>query len=182
MDGKPSVRLQTISPHLLSKVPFIDISPVNSPRGLPDLTHSGPISPPDSDLLSVVYGSGPDEAVQLHDGVEWAGDSPEATSDHDSYLILSDDALFSESVRFPSPSCSSVVDTGNGGSTLSLSTSPQDICLSTQENPLLADATDHCALEPRNAPSKAKKPRIILRLPQPKTQVLRLNQPKPVVR
>ncbi len=173
---------------MLSKVSFTDISTGDSPHDLPELTHSGPASPPDSDHPSLMVDFGPGQTIQhkdLRDELDWLEDSPETTSDEYKLPMPGEDALFSRYLRSPSPSCSSTKGFGdnNNGSIHSHTVTPSNICLSAKEDPHLAGLIDQNTVKPNAVPVKAKTPRITLRIrqpdPRPKPKLLlRLSQPK----
>lgn len=191
LDRKAPDGIQTVSPHMLSKVSLTDMPADENRQDLPELTHSGPTSPPDSDDLSLMDDCCPGETIlhkELHDELEWLRDVPETVSDEYKPPLPREDALFSQYLRSRSP-CSStkgIGDNNNDGGIHSHTATLSDVCLSTEENPHPADSIDHNTVQPKSVPIKAKQARITLRLRQPKPKskprtLLRLSQPKPAL-
>lgn len=188
IDRVSSDGIQTASPHMLFKVSFTDTSTSDTSHVLPELTHSGSTSPPESDHLSLMNDFDPGQIIQhkdLRNELEWPKDSPETTSDEYKLLMQCEDAFFSQYLRSRSPSCSSTksFDDNNDESIHSHMMTPSNICLSEEENPHLTDSIDQNTVKTKDVPVKAKKPRITLRIrqpdPRPKPKVLlRLSQPK----
>lgn len=183
LDEEASHKSQTMPPHMIFQVPFIDLSAGDSPQDLPKLTHSGPSSPPDSDDFYLIEDFDPGKTIhqkEISDKAERSIDSGEKKDP-----VADDDALFSQYLRSRSPSCSSVKgindDTRDGSIHSTPAGNTSNICLFAPE--ALPDPTDHNSIEPRSGAPKVRKPRITLRLrqpvPRPKPKVsLRLSQPK----
>jgi len=183
LDEEASHKTQTMPSHMMSKVPFIDLSAGGSPQDLPKLTYSGPSSPPDSDDFYLIEDFDPCKTIyqmEVSDKAERSIDFGEKKDP-----VADEDALFSQYLRSRSPSCSSVKgnndDTRDGSIHFSPTGNTSNICLFASE--ALPDSTDHNSIESRSAPPKVRKPRITLRLrqpvPRPKPKVsLRLSQPK----
>ncbi|KAK3175952.1 hypothetical protein OEA41_007274 [Lepraria neglecta] len=95
----------TVTPHMLSKVSFTDLSADDDRENVPPLTHSGTTSPPESDPSSLTDNLVFGHSVQhqcLRDELEWLGGSPEKPMDTCKLLTQDNDtALFSQYLRFP---------------------------------------------------------------------------------
>jgi hypothetical protein len=112
---------------------------------------------------------------------------PETNSDEHESPVFGEDALFSQYLLSRSPSCFSAQGMGSNhdsdGGIYSQRVTPVDICLCPEEDPHLADLIDPNTANPKNIPVKTNKPRMTLRIRQPKPGpkpkvLLRLSQPK----
>ena len=84
-----------------SESSFTDTAADNSPQDLPELTHSEPTSPLDTDESYMTTDISPSENF-----LEPLKDLPETKIDECELLSLAHDALFSLYLRTRSPSCS----------------------------------------------------------------------------
>ena len=158
-------------------------------RDLPELTYSESMSPPDTDELHSFDALGLSQDVlqrELHSELRWSMDLPEThTHEHKSPLPVKD-ALFSQYLRSRSPSCFSAQGIGenynNNGKIQSQSMTLGGTS-SSSEDSIPAGLIDQDPVKPENALSKTNKPRITLRIRPPKPEskpkvLLRLSQPK----
>lgn len=114
-------------------------------------------------------------------------DLSEAKSNEDESQLPGEDVLFSQYLRSRSPSCFSAKGIGsndNDGGIDSQTVTPGHLCLSIEEDLHPADLIDQNTAKPKTIPVNTSKPRIILRIRQPKPPpkpkvLLRLSQPKP---
>ena len=155
-------KIQTVSPHMLSKFPILD----DAFSDLPELTHSGPATPPDIEQPCT------DEFK----------DTSEIDTNKGRISLADDDALFSLYLRSRSPSCLS--GKGEMEETAALET------LSSNKVGVPKVAEFDCirsieqdVIEPPKTLPKVKKPRIILQVRPPETKakpkiILRLKQPQ----
>jgi hypothetical protein len=149
---------QIISPHILSEV-SVKYDALSDLPDLPELTYSGPTTPPGTDIDALDAGA-PEDSKGL----------PETNSDEDE---LSD--LFSQFVRFPSPPCSSAKGTGDDSNGSTQTVSPREVCLFTEES-YSADLIDDDAAKSTADSVKVVKPRITLRIKPPSE-----SKPKPKI-
>lgn len=160
------------------------------PQDLPELTYSNFISPPDTDELHSMDDLCLSENVlqkELHRELEWLKDLSKSDSDEPESPLPSENVLLSQYLRSRSPSYFSAqgID-GNHDSDRGIyseTVTSGDICLCAEEEPHLADLVDPNTAKPKNIPVKTNKPRITLRIRQPKPGptpkvFLRLSQPK----
>jgi len=110
LDRKSFDEVQTISPHMLSEVSVKYDALLDLPN-LPELTYSGPTTPPDIDIDALDIGA-----------LEGSKGLPETNSDE--YEPLD---LFSQFVRFPSPPCSSAKGTGDDSHGSTQTVSPHEV-------------------------------------------------------
>lgn len=174
---------EAMPPHMMSEVSFIDISAADSLQDLPDLTHSGPSSTPDSDNFYLIDDSAPGETIHRKEVSDEAERSIHSGEYQD--LVATEDALFSQYLCSRSPSYFPTEEFGDNsdGSAHSTTVNLSRICLFAEEDPHRVGLIDQNTIESTDVPVKAKKPRIKLRLrqpePRPKPKVLlRLSQPK----
>ena len=145
-------------------------------QDLPDLIYSESMSSPNTDLCrsqDVLH-------QEVHSERQWLRDLPEGLPHEYESPLPSEEALFSQYVRSRSPSCFSAQGVGGhhniDGGMDSQIVAPIDTCLYAREEP-------HPAATPENIPANTNKPRITLRIRQPKPEpkpkvLLRLSQPK----
>ncbi len=161
-------------------------------QDVPELTYSESMSPPDTDELHSMGDLCLSQNVlqkELHSELEWLSDCSDTKSDGHGSPLPGEDVLFSQSLRSRSPSCFSAqgiggrhnVDREIYSQTVALS----DTCLHTKAKPHPAALIDYDTAEPKNNSLKTNRPRITLRFrlpkPAPKPKVLlRLSQPKKI--
>ncbi|KAK3166745.1 hypothetical protein OEA41_009870 [Lepraria neglecta] len=190
LDRKSPNRIQATPSSGSSQASFTHVATDEDAQDLPDLTYSESMSPPDTDGLHSMDDLCLSQNVlqkELHNELGSLRDLSETKPDEHGSPLPGKDALFSQYLRSRSPSCFSAQGIGghhniNGG-THSQTVTPSDICLYTEEGPYPAALIDQNAAKPKNIPVMTNKPRIILRIrqpkPGPKPKVrLRLSQPK----
>jgi len=175
------VRIQTISPHLLSKDSSSNASAVDCLYDLPALTNSGSTSPADIDDTHFMD-PGLDRNFQykeLHKELDRLRDMPESVSDDLS--LPHEDVVFSQYLRSQSPSFSVLSSDHIDGNMHSPNINALDMPPVAEEDRLCIDLTDDHIAQSVTTLIKAKKPRLTLRVrqPQPKPKILlRMSQPK----
>ena len=131
-------------PDLNPDVSFINISTGDGPHHLPELTHSGPMSPLDTDHLSLLDDVNPGQTIQNKD-------------------LRDEDSVFSQYLRSRSPSDSSTKGFGDKDGSLHSHT----VTPSKPEN--IPVKTNKPCITLRIRPPKSEpKPKVLLRLSQPK--------------
>jgi len=189
LDQETPDRTRSASSPGSSKASFTGEVADVDPKDLPELTYSESMSPPNTEELHSIEDLCASEDVrqkELHDEVEWLRDLSEAKFDEDESQLPGEDSLFSQYLRSRSPSCFSakgIGSTDNDGGIHSQTVTPGDICLSTEEDFHPADLMDQNTAKPKTIPVNTSTTRIILRIRQPKPPpkpkvLLRLSQPK----
>ncbi len=190
LDRNPPDRAQATPSPGSSEVSITPAATDDDPQDLPELTYSESMSPPDTDKLHSMDDLCLSQNVlqkELHSELEWFPDLPETNPNEHEFQMPGEDALFSQYLRSRSPSHFSAQgiggnDDGDGGIHSQTVTSG-DICLCAEEDPHPADLIDQNTAKPEHITVKTNKPRITLRIHQPKPGpkpkvLLRLSQPK----
>ena len=162
----------------------------NDLQDLPELTYSESMSPFDTDELQPMDDLSLSQDVlqkELHSEHKWLRDLPETHTPRQKSPLPGEDALFSQYLRSRSPSYFSTEDIGDNYNSNkgihSQTITPTDICLGAEEDSNPAALIDQNTATLENIPVKTNKPRITLRIRQPKPEpkpkvLLRLSQPK----
>lgn len=179
---KTSDGIQTPSVSVSSEVPLIDMNSDDDQYNLPSLVSNETDSVPDDIVLPSVDCLLSNEKIQTEEPQK----ELLAESEHDKRGSLSsqEDALFSLYLRSRSPSHCFATEAGNDYGSLHRQTvNPKDVCPFIEEDSPGKSSVDFDTARPNNIPTKAKKPRIILRVSKPEERPthrtsLRLRQPK----
>ena len=192
LDLKTPNRIQATPLPGSSAASFTHVGTVEDAQDLPELTYSESMSPPDTDELHSMDDLCLSQNVlhtELHSELGSLRDLSETKSNEHGSPLPGQDALFSQYLRSRSPSCFSAQGIGGhhniDGGIHSQIVTPSDICLDTEEDSNPAALIDQNTAQPKNIPVMTNKPRITLRIrqpkPGPKPKVrLRLSQPKQV--
>ena len=178
LDPKDLGAFQTSFPPKPSEVSLLDTT--FDDDVLPELSLYHSTSSPDTDETYSLDGVGPYGNISPTRLLE------ELESNTGKAQNLDDDALFSQYLRSRSPSYFSAKGIGgndNDGGIYLQTVTPGTICLSTEEDLHAVDSIDQNTAKPKSIPVNTSKPRIILRICQPKPPpkpklLLRLSQPK----
>ena len=151
-DNEP-LEIQTVSPHMLSKLPMLDAL-----SDLPELTYSGPASPPDTE-------------PSCPDGFQ-------AMSDEGRISLAEDDALFSTFLRSRSPSCcSGKADVEETAALETLSDTRAGVSRVADFDCVQSMEQDE--IKSPESPPRAKTPRLILRVRPLETKTKPKKMPRP---
>ena len=183
-DRKTLDKTQTIFSPGLSEASFTHMAAADDRQDPPELTYSRPTSPPDNDEPFLMDEFRRDDILSKKAPYGLGRTTTPSRIDKPELLPPDEDALFSLYLRSPSPSCSSAEDIGDSnedsnGGIHSQTVTLGDVCLSTGEDPYLPDSIENQTLNPQDVPVKIKKPRVTLRIGQPKPRILLRLGPKP---